>query len=201
MYAPVPHDEITTITNYVDQQLAAIRAALLGLTEDQARTTPCRSALSVGGIVKHVAYGMRGAILVIGGTGEQVVPDEAAFADYLASFTLTDQETAEGVVREFDDARRAYLTAMGQADPDADIMAPPAPWHGIYDARPAKLRYYLVHQVEEMARHAGHADILREQLDGLAVPALVMTMEGAAANQFFQPYVPRPGTIGAATAG
>jgi len=87
---------------------------------------------------------------------------------------------------------------MAYANPNADILAPPAPWHGIYDARPAKLRYYLMHQVEEMARHAGHADILREQIDGFAVPALVMTMEGADANEYFQPFVPPLGTIGAA---
>ena len=61
---------------------------------------------------------------------------------------------------------------------------------------PAKLRYFLVHQIEETARHAGHVDLLREQLDGVAVPSLVMTLEGMPANDFFQPYVPAPGTIG-----
>jgi hypothetical protein len=53
-----------------------------------------------------------------------------------------------------------------------------------------------VHLIEETARHAGHVDILREQLDGVAVPALVLTLEGMPANKFFQPYVPVPGTIG-----
>src|SRR5450755_2299326 len=131
--------------------------------------TPCRSALSVAGIVKHAAYSMRGAIGVITGRAEQVDPDEAAFANYLASSALTDTETAEALVLEFDDARREYLLTMAQANRNADISAPPAPWHGIHDARPAKLRCYLMHLVEEMARHAGHADILREQIDGLAV--------------------------------
>jgi len=37
---------------------------------------------------------------------------------------------------------------------------------GIFDNRPARGRYLLVHQIEEMARHAGHADIIREQIDG-----------------------------------
>ena len=48
-----------------------------------------------------------------------------------------------------------------------------------------------------MARHAGHADIIREQLDGLSVQTLQLTLEGQLANNFFQPYVPAPGTIGA----
>src|SRR4051794_17829673 len=172
MYSPAPHDEATTIVNYVDQQLAAIRAALLGLTEEEARATPCRSTLSVGGIVKHTAHGMRGATGLITDAHQPAAPDEAAFGAYLASFTVTGDETLEDVVREFDDARREYLAALSQAAPDADFLAPPAPWHGIHEARPAKLRYYLLHQLEEMARHAGHADIIREQLDGLAVPAL-----------------------------
>ncbi|HEU5485376.1 MAG TPA: DUF664 domain-containing protein, partial [Microlunatus sp.] len=75
--------------------------------------------------------------------------------------------------------------------------APPAPWHGMPEPQPAKLRYLLVHQIEETARHAGHADILREQLDGELVPGLQLSLEGMPANQFFTPYVPSPGTIGA----
>ena len=74
-------------------------------------------------------------------------------------------------------------------------MAPPAPWHGIFDARPIHVRYYLVHLVEEFARHAGHADIIREQIDGVAVPTLVLTLAGAGVNDFFQPYQPDPGTL------
>jgi hypothetical protein len=54
-----------------------------------------------------------------------------------------------------------------------------------------------VHQIEEMARHAGHADILREQIDGVACPPSCSPRPGAAANDFFQPYVPSCGTIGA----
>jgi hypothetical protein len=45
MYAPAQHDEVTGLVNYIDQQLAAIRAAAFGLTEKQARETPRRSAL------------------------------------------------------------------------------------------------------------------------------------------------------------
>ena len=79
---------------------------------------------------------------------------------------------------------------------DGPTVEPPAPWFGIYDARPANARYYLVHQVEEMARHAGHADIIREQIDGVSIPRIVLSEAGMPANDFFQPYVPAPGTIG-----
>jgi hypothetical protein len=41
----------------------------------------------------------------------------------------------------------------------------------------------------------GHADIIREQIDGVVVPTLVLTLAGAAADDFFRPYRPAPGTL------
>ncbi|MBM7366182.1 mycothiol transferase [Gordonia hydrophobica] len=195
MYAPARDDELTSLTNYADQQLAALRASAYGLTDHQARETPCRSALSVGGILKHVTRGMRGAVAELTGRAETLVLDEAAYAEYLGSFTLTDSETAAEIVEQFDAARAAFLEAMRGSDPDADAMAQPAPWAGVYDSRPMKTRYYLAHQVEEYARHAGHADIIREQIDGMSVPALEMSLAGAPANDFFTPYAAKPGTL------
>lgn len=87
--------------------------------------------------------------------------------------------------------------ALEAADPGAEVLAPPAPWAGLEEPTPTSLRYALLHQVEELARHAGHADIIREQIDDTAVPTLVLTLAGAPANPFFEPYVPAPGTIGA----
>jgi hypothetical protein len=198
MYTPGAHDEITGLVNYLDQQLAAIRAAAVGLTEEQVRLRPCRSALSIGGLVKHLTYGMRGATARLtgqdAGTGEY---DEDAFAAYESSFALGEGETAAGALEAFDAARVEYLAAVAATDPDAPTTEPPSPWFGIHDARPANARYYLVHQIEELARHAGHADILREEIDGMSVPAIVMSELGLPANDFFQPYVPAPGTIGA----
>jgi hypothetical protein len=195
VYAPAEDDEATTIVRYADQQLAALHACLLGLTEEQARSTPCRSALSPAGIVKHVTR-------VMSRTVETLTrgPDGTAELDYAAheaSFVLTDDETAAVVLAQFEAVRPAYLAALGATDPDGRTHAPPAPWDGIDDERPVRHRFLLLHQVEELARHAGHADIVREQVDGLALPALVMTEEGRPANAFFEPYLPAPGTIGA----
>jgi hypothetical protein len=199
MYEPARDDEITGLVRYLDEQLAAIRAAVIGLTDEQARSRPCRSALSIGGLIKHVTQGMgRTTARLTGGDGAPGAIDEAAFAAYQAGFALTDDETAAGALAAFDEARVAYLAAVAGTDPSAPTTEPPAPWYGIHAPRPSLARYHLVHQVEEMARHAGHADIIREQIDGMAVPAIVLSQAGAAANNFFQPYVPGPGTIGAA---
>ncbi|QYN38980.1 DinB family protein [Pseudonocardia sp. DSM 110487] len=195
MYAPAQHDEVTGLVNYIDEQLAAIRAAAFGLTEEQARETPCRSALSVGGIIKHAAYVMRGALERLRTDVTEQPVDPAAYAAYTDSFAVRDDETVAGTIEEFDRVRAQLRAAVAATDPAGSTTAPPAPWHGIFDARPIHARYYLVHLVEECARHAGHADIIREQIDGVAVPALVLTLEGASANDFFQPYQPAPGTL------
>lgn len=197
MYAPASNDEITGLVNYLDQQLIAIRSAAVGLTDEQARMRPCRSALSIAGLLKHATFCMRGATTRLTGSGARGELDEAAFAAYMGSFALTDGETAAGALEDFDRAQAAYLGAVAATDPDSPTVEPPAPWDGIYDSRPANARYYLVHQIEEMARHAGHADIIREQIDGMAVPAIVLSEAGTPGNDFFQPYVPAPGTIGA----
>ena len=201
MYEPACDDEITGLVNYVDQQLGAIRAAAVGLTEEQARTLPCRSALSIGGLIKHTTYVMRAVTerLTNDGTGAASGEiDEDAYAAHASSFALSGAETAAGAIAEFDVARVAYLAAVAGTNPASPTIEPPAPWHGIYDARPANARYYLVHQIEEVARHAGHADIIREQIDGVSVPTIVLTGAGAPPSDFFTPYVPEPGTIGAA---
>jgi hypothetical protein len=195
MYAPAVHDEITTLVGYVDQQLDAIRAAAFGLTEEQARERPCRSALSVAGILKHVTYGLRGYTERLASDETPPMPGQAEIAKFMDSFALTEDQATVGMLTEFDEARERYVKVLATVDPDSDMLAPPAPWHGITEARPIKTRYALGHHVEEFARHAGHADIIREQIDGISVPALVMTREGAQPSKWFQPFVPPAGTI------
>jgi hypothetical protein len=195
MYAPAQDDEITTLVRYADSQLAAIRASLLGLTEEQARSTPCRSALSPVGIVKHVTRVMSRTIEAL--SQADGAPVEVDFAAHAASFVLGPGETAVDVLERFDAVRPGYLEAFAGTDPEAGAIAPPAPWDGIDDERPVRRRFQLVHQLEELARHAGHADIIREQVDGVSVPQLVLTQAGVPANDYFTPYQPAPRTLGA----
>jgi len=75
-------------------------------------------------------------------------------------------------------------------DPGADMTAPPAPWDGIYAPTDSVQRFELVHHVEELARHAGHADIIREQIDGANAGSLLMAVEGRDGNDFVQPWTP-----------
>ena len=197
MYAPTEHTEIEGIVAYIEQQLDAIRASAVGLTEQQVRLRPCRSALSIGGLIKHATYCMRGAIERLANEQRRSEFDGATIAAYQSSFELTADESATDAIRVFDSTRVEYVAALRATDPSAPTVEDPAPWFGIFDNRPARARYYLVHQIEELARHAGHADIIREQIDGMSVPAIALTADGLPAGEYFQPYVPAPGTIGA----
>lgn len=199
MYAPAEHDEITNLANYIDQQLQAIRASVIGLTEAQARETPCRSELSIAGIIKHITSLLPRITerLADGGTAASSVTIDAAAAEaFYAGFVLGPDESLTELLNSFDTARAQLLTAITRADPDAAAIEPPAPWYGVPDSRPIRQRYALTHVIEELARHAGHADIIREQLDGVSVPSIVLTQDGMAASDFFEPYRPVSGTIG-----
>lgn len=75
MDAPAEHDEATAIVNHLDQ-----------------RQTPCRSGLSVGGVIKQVAQGLEPALDRLAGVEHPPV-DEATFAAYTDGFVVRDDET------------------------------------------------------------------------------------------------------------
>ena len=188
MFNPGTYTEAEVLIGYLDQQLAAIRAAAYGLTEQQARETPCRSALSIGGLVKHATYVM--AQRERRKADPTSLPDEAGYALFMGSFALGDGETLAGALEAFDAARSAYLADVRATDPGGQMTAPPAPWDGVFAPTDSVQRFALVHHVEEFARHAGHADIIREQLDGADAASLLMAVEGRPGNAFVQPWAP-----------
>ncbi|MHB1519444.1 MAG: DinB family protein [Acidimicrobiales bacterium] len=188
MFSPGKYTESETLVGYLSQQLAAIRSAAHGLTENQARQTPCRSALSIGGLVKHATYVMRQRERRE--ANPEMMLDDAGIALFMGSFALGDDETLAGTLEAFDEARAAYLADVRATDPGADMTAPAAPWDGLYGPTDSVQRFALVHHVEEFARHAGHADIIREQIDGAGAASLLMAVEGREGNAFVQPWTP-----------
>ncbi|WP_299035477.1 DinB family protein [uncultured Pseudokineococcus sp.] len=189
MISPGKWSEIEVLVGYLDQQMSAIRASAHGLTEEQARRTPCRSALSIGGILKHVSHVLQGRLTT---TAE---PDPADVARFRASFALAEDETLAGALEVFDRTRADYLARVRATDPAADVVEPPAPWFGQTEPAPSVQRFRLVHHVEELARHAGHADVLREQIDGASAASLLAAVEGWSPNAFVQPWTPPEGDV------
>jgi hypothetical protein len=137
-----------------------------GLTDDQARLTPTASALSLGGLVKHVAATERVWVdFVQQGAAAFPADDEAAWAAREAEFTLLPHETLAGVLAGYAEvARRTDELVATLPDLDATHPLPVAPWFPP-DARRSARRVF-VHVVAETAQHAGHADLIREAIDG-----------------------------------
>lgn len=191
MVTPTVRTEIDELVAYVAHELQAIRNSAHGLTDQQARATPCASALSIGGILKHCTY-------VADGWGRrakaatQGAPSPEAFAEhakvFLASFALTDDETLAGALADFDAATSRLLAELATIDPDDTLYEPAAPWDDRPEPVPTRARFALLHQVEEYARHAGHADIIREQLDGACAGGLDLAVTGRPGNPYVQPW-------------
>lgn len=201
MYHPAIDDEVTTIRRSIEDQLAAIRAAAFGLSDEQVRARPVTSALSVGGIIKHCVFVLESRLAGMGRTaaaqsGATSLESRLAgmglrdcdYEDFYASFALTEDESFSEVLAGYDQAVARYLQSYDTWDPTATLTLPPAPWFGRTEPAEATLRYQMLQDLVEFARHAGHADIIREQIDAAKALELLAAVEGLPANDFVTPW-------------
>lgn len=185
---PPVADERDALLSYLAQQRSVIRIAAYGLTDEQARATPSVSTLSVGGLIKHVAMTERGWIDTIlqrtrdTGTGED---------DYAANFHVGPDETLADVLAGYDEvANETESVIRGIADLGQEVPVPKGvPWYP-QDVDAWSVRWVLLHVIEETARHAGHADIVRESVDGATAFPLMAAAEGWPATPWMQPWEP-----------
>jgi hypothetical protein len=183
---PVP-DERTGLLAFLAQQRDVIKLTAYGLSDDEARLTPSASPLSVGGLVKHAATTERGWIdLVVqrdrGGTQD----------DYEVNFRLQPHETLADVFDLYDEiARETEAVVAAVADLGQDVPVPKGvPWYPD-DVDAWSVRWVLLHLIAETARHAGHADIVRESIDGATAVPLMAAAEGWPATEWMQPWEKR----------
>jgi uncharacterized damage-inducible protein DinB len=162
-----PGDERAALLGYLAAQRRGIRRALTGLTEAQARSTPSASALSLAGVVKHCAWGERSWLRKM--RGEPVDPQTSA-QGWRESFTAQPDETVAVLLARYDEAARVTEAAV-RAEPSLDrtFTCRPTDWDR---GGERTWRWALLHLIEEAARHAGHADIVRESIDGASAFAL-----------------------------
>jgi hypothetical protein len=186
--APATTDEKQLLLGYIDQQRDGIRNAAYGLTDEQARLQPTAGTLSIGGLVKHVAdmeaSWMDTVLQRSSGTGE------GGEADYAEGFTLGAGETLAGALARLDEVARQTEKIVAELDLDHAVPVPKGvPWFPD-DVEAWSFRWVLLHLVEEYARHAGHADIVRESIDGATMYELMAAAEGWPATDWLQPWTP-----------
>lgn len=185
-----PHtDEIALLLGFIAQQRDGLRAAAYGLTDEQARRTPTPSALSVGGLVKHVTEMERSWMDTTLQRQRPGADDQAS--NYEDGFRLLDGEGIAAAVEELE-AAGAETEAIVRELGDLDLLVPVpkgVPWFP-QDLDHWTLRWVLLHLIEEIARHAGHADIVREAIDGATMYELQAAVEGWPATEWLEPWTP-----------
>jgi len=146
-----------------------LRYTTRDLTEEQARERTTVSELTLGGLIKHVTAVERNwAGFIV--HGPSAAPDfnnltEADYAAWADGFRLLPGETLAGALAGYEDAARHTDELVATLpDLDADHALPPSPWSPPGERWSA--RRTLLHIAMETAQHAGHADIIRESLDG-----------------------------------
>ena len=109
--------------------------------------------------------------------------------DYEANFRLGPNESLGDVLRLYDEtARETEAVIAGIADLGQAVPVPQGvPWFPD-DIDAWSVRWVLLHLIQETARHAGHADIIREMIDGATAFPLMAAAEGWPATEWMQPW-------------
>lgn len=145
-----------------------LRFTTRDMTDEQAGQRTTVSELCLGGLIKHVASVERGWVDFIL-HGASVMPDftamtEEDFAKRAEEFRMLPGETLEGVLAEYAKvAARTDEVVATLPDLNATQALPKAPW---FQDASWSARRVVLHIMAETAQHAGHADIIRESLDG-----------------------------------
>jgi hypothetical protein len=141
-----------------------------GLSDEQARTTPTVSALSVGGLVKHLNATVTEWLDFVerGPAQDEPVdfddPDPAVYEAYANGFRLLPDETLADALAEWRAVSERTDALVRAVDLDESHPLPEAPWFPPGEAWTN--RRVFLHVLSEISQHAGHADIVREAIDG-----------------------------------
>ncbi len=171
---------------YLAQMRYVVKLTAYGLSPEQLRAAPTASSLTVGGLIKHCASTEESWIDVVRGE-----PRELDYAAYAENFVLSDGETIEDVFANYERiAARTEQTIAEIADLDQDVPVDHSvPWNP-KDVDNWSVRWVLLHLIQETARHAGHADIIREAVDGATAYPIMAAAEGWPESPWLKPWRP-----------
>ncbi|WP_406148710.1 DinB family protein [Streptomyces sp. NBC_01012] len=146
-----------------------LRLTTRDLTDEQAGLRPTASSLCLGGLIKHVASAERNwAAFIVDGPSDKsdfTAMTEEDWARRADQFRMLPGDTLAGVLADYAEvARRTDELVATLPDLGATQPLPEAPWFE-GDVR-WSARRVLMHIIAETAQHAGHADIIRESIDG-----------------------------------
>ncbi|MFC4145077.1 DinB family protein [Micromonospora mangrovi] len=153
--------ELADLLSTLQRHRGFLRQTVTGLDDEQAARRSTVSELCLGGLIKHVAsMELRWARFMVGGA----VAMRSEPVDWVAQFRMQEGETLAGLLDEFDRVAGEFDALVATLDLDTAHPLPEAPW--FEPGATWTVRRVLLHVLAEIAQHAGHADILRESIDG-----------------------------------
>lgn len=165
--------ERSDLLSTLDRHRGFLRHTVQGLTDEQAASRPTVSALSLSGLIHHVAETEHQWLQFVQ-LGPAAMAPPAAAGDatpeqmqewWDSRFRLAEGQTlADALVQYEAVAAETARVVEGLPDLDADHPLPEAPW--FEPGARWSARRVLLHMIAETSQHAGHADILRESIDG-----------------------------------
>jgi hypothetical protein len=161
---PMSDQERRDLQEALDKHRELFRFTVQGLTDEQAALTPTKSELCLGGLIKHVAFVESGWVdFIVEGT-KALEAREGSYEEHANSFRMLEGETLAGILAEFEKVTNRTDEVLATVDLDLAHPLPEAPWFA--PGATWSARRVFVHIVAETSQHAGHADILRETIDG-----------------------------------
>ena len=185
-------DERSALREYLAYHQSAYFAVAYGLTDQQARSSPTVSALSIGGLIKHATGMQRTWMARVAAAPDEPPRDTRPFEEIAKDFgdqhVMRPDETLAGLLGAFEAESAKSLRLVETADLDAAVPVPTdIPWFpkGL-DAW--SVRWVILHVINELARHSGHADIIRESIDGATMYELIAAREGWTIDGWVKPW-------------
>lgn len=160
---PETGPELAQLNAYLDVQREAILRKCEGLTREQLGRPHPPSTLTLAGLLNHLAM-VEDSWFTVRFAGQ---PEDERWAgvDWDADpdfeFRTAPELEPEELRRRYEDSCRRSREVVAAAEGLDQLSARPR-----YNGRHFDLRWVLLHMIEETARHAGHADLLREAIDG-----------------------------------
>jgi len=154
--------EREALCGFLDRQRAALLRKIEDLTDEDARRVPTASSMSLLGLLKHSAFWERRWFQIImagrrfpGEWPEDGLSEEEMDAE---DFRVDERDTVARWVAFYNEQVAISRQITADLDLETHCEFP--------EVADRNLRYVLLHMIEETARHAGHADIMRESIDG-----------------------------------
>lgn len=190
-FAPQVHHEPHALATFLRHQCAQLRSTAYQLRTDQARLAPTPSELSIGGLLLHNAQVVHGWLTTAMRAPEPTpvemygeISARIGLEDFYSGAEMPNTMSLDDVLQIYDRAVVFIDEAAASIDSEAVIPGPANPWTP--DDFVLNGRWVWLHLITEVARHAGHADIIREAIDGKISYELNFLADGGTEEEWAQ---------------